>query len=165
MLALAYASTVASGATFLGVPGLAYTYGLSAVILLMIYPVGVYSGLWLAQKMISSYGNRHGARSIAEYLGLRYRSEALRIMVALFSLILLTYLAGQLVAGLVMFEMFLGLAELPALVIRKGGAIPKSKHRKVPPTINGKRGGPPLPQHVRRSPLHCHICNRKLVPR
>lgn len=117
MLALAYASTVASGATFLGVPGLAYSYGLSAVILLMIYPVGVYTGLWLAQKMIASYGNRQGARSIAEYLGLRYQSEAMRIMVALFSLILLTYLAGQLVAGLVMFEMFLGLSEFPALVI------------------------------------------------
>ena len=52
-----------------------------------------------------------------EYLGERYQSEALRLSTAIFSLILLFYLAGQLVAGLVIFEMMLGLPQSWALTI------------------------------------------------
>ena len=52
-----------------------------------------------------------------EYLGERYQSEALRLSAAIFSLILLFYLAGQLVAGLVIFEMMLGLPQSWALTI------------------------------------------------
>jgi Na+/proline symporter len=52
-----------------------------------------------------------------EYLGERYSSEALRLSTAVFSLILLFYLASQLVSGLVMFEMMLGLPQFWALVI------------------------------------------------
>jgi sodium/proline symporter len=52
-----------------------------------------------------------------EYLGERYSSEGLRLSTAVFSLILLFYLASQLVAGLVMFEMMLGLSKAWALAI------------------------------------------------
>ena len=71
----------------------------------------------ICQRTIGRYGNLTGARSIPEYLGERYQSEALRLSAAIFSLILLFYLAGQLVAGLVMFEMMLGLPRTWALVI------------------------------------------------
>ncbi|MCZ0955209.1 MAG: hypothetical protein OXJ56_21815, partial [Rhodospirillaceae bacterium] len=111
VLALAFASTAASGATFLGLPGLTYTYGMSTLWIAFLYPVGVYLGILICQRTIGRYGNLSGARSIPEYLGERYRSEALRISAAVFSLILLFYLAGQLVAGLVMFEMMLGLSK------------------------------------------------------
>lgn len=117
ILALAFASTAASGATFLGVPGLAYSYGLSVIWLAFLYPVGIYLGVWICQRTIADEGNRLGARSIPEYLGNRYESESLRISAAIFSLMLLIYLAGQLVAGLVMFEMMLGLSELVALAV------------------------------------------------
>src|SRR5690606_22186778 len=89
MLALAFASTAASGATFLGLPGLTYTYGFSTLWIAFCYPLGVYLGILLCQRTIGSYGNRAGARSIPEFLGERYRSEALRVCGALFSLILL----------------------------------------------------------------------------
>ena len=82
---LAFASTAASGATFLGLPGLTYTYGMSTIWLAFLYPVGIYLGVWICQRTVGQYGNQVGARSIPEYLGERYQSEALRISAAVFS--------------------------------------------------------------------------------
>ncbi len=117
LLALAFASTAASGATFLGLPDLTYSYGLSTLWIAFLYPFGIYLGILISQRTVSRYGNLTGTRSIPEYLGERYQSEGLRISAAIFSLILLFYLAGQLVAGLVMFEMMLGLSKFSALAI------------------------------------------------
>ena len=117
VLALAFAATTASGATFLGIPGLAYTHGFSALWYAFLYPVGVYLGILLSQRAIARYGNRSAVRSIPEFLGERFQSEALRVGAALFSLILFFYLAAQLLAGLVMFEMMLGLSPPLALGI------------------------------------------------
>jgi Na+/proline symporter len=117
LLALAFASTAASGATFLGLPGLTYSYGMSTLWIAFCYPVGVYIGILICQRTIARYGNTTGARSIPEFLGERYNSEVLRVSSAVFSLILLFYLASQLVSGLVMFEMMLGLPKSWALVI------------------------------------------------
>jgi sodium/proline symporter len=117
LLALAFASTAASGATFLGLPGLTYTYGMSTLWIAFCYPLGIYIGVLVCQRTIGRFGNAAGARSMPEYLGERYRSEALRLSTAVFSLILLFYLASQLVSGLVMFEMMLGLSKVWALGI------------------------------------------------
>jgi len=117
LLALAFASTAASGATFLGLPGLTYRYGMSTLWIAFCYPVGVYLGVLICQRTIGRYGNASGARSMPEFLGERYQSETLRISSALFSLILLFYLASQLVSGLVMFEMMLGLSQFWAMAI------------------------------------------------
>ena len=117
VLALAFASTAASGATFLGLPGLTYSYGMSTLWIAFCYPIGVYIGVLICQRTIGRYGNTTGVRSIPEFLGQRYGSETLRVSSAVFSLILLFYLASQLVSGLVMFEMMLGLSKGWALVI------------------------------------------------
>jgi SSS family transporter len=117
LLALAFASTAASGATFLGLPGLTYTYGMSTLWIAFCYPVGIYLGVLVCQRTIGKFGNESGARTMPEYLGERYQSELLRLSTAVFSLILLFYLASQLVAGLVMFEMMLGLPKIWALAI------------------------------------------------
>ncbi|MGI9235901.1 MAG: sodium:solute symporter family protein [Woeseiaceae bacterium] len=117
ILALAFASTAASGATFLGLPGLTYSFGMSTIWLAFLYPVGIYLGVLVCQRTIGQGGNEAGARSIPEYLGERYQSEALRVSAAIFSLMLLFYLAGQLVAGLVMFEIMLGIPKMIALAI------------------------------------------------
>lgn len=117
LLALAFASTAASGSTFLGLPGLTYTYGLSTLWIAFLYPVGIYIGILICQRTIGRYGNLARVRSIPEYLGERYQSEGLRVTAAVFSLMLLFYLAGQLVAGLVMFEMMLGMTQVWAMII------------------------------------------------
>lgn len=117
LLALAFASTAASGSTFLGLPGLTYTYGFSTLWIAFLYPLGIYIGILICQRTIGRYGNLARVRSIPEYLGERYQSEGLRVSAAVFSLMLLFYLAGQLVAGLVMFEMMLGMTKIWAMVI------------------------------------------------
>ena len=116
-LALAFAATTASGATFLGGPGLGYEIGLAVQWSNFLYPIGVYFGVLISMRLIATSGNRFGNRSIPEYLGDRYQSDGIRIMVSLFSLVLFFYLAGQLVSGLVMFETMLGLTPFWALTI------------------------------------------------
>ena len=116
-LALAYAATTASGATFLGLPALAYQWGTSSLWYIFLYPVGVYIGVLISMRLVSTVGERFGNRSIPEYLGERYQSDGIRILVALMSLILLFYLIGQLVSGLVMFQLMLGLGKSSALII------------------------------------------------
>ena len=108
-LALAFAASTASGATFLGSPALSYEWGLAANWGNFLYPLGVYCGILISMRLIATAGNRFGNRSIPEYLGDRYQSEAIRIMVSILSLVLFFYLAGQLVSGVVMFEIMLGL--------------------------------------------------------
>ena len=117
VLALAFAATTASGATFLGLPGLGYEFGLAAQWANFLYPIGVYFGVLISMRLIATSGNRFGNRSIPEYLGDRYQSDGIRVMVSLFSLVLFFYLAGQLVSGLVMFETMLGLSPFWALSI------------------------------------------------
>lgn len=116
-LALAFTATTASGATFLGIPALVYEVGLPGLWYAFIYPVGVYAGVLLTMRAVVREGARFGSRSIPEFLGDRYRSEALRVGIALFSSMLLFYLAGQMVAGLVMFDRVLGLPPGQALLL------------------------------------------------
>jgi len=119
-LAFAFSATTASGATFIGIPGIAYTTGLSAVWVLFLYPIGVYFGVWLCMKLVSRGGGAFGSRSIPEYLGDRYQSGGLRLLVAVFSLLLFFYLAGQLVSCLVLFQTMLGLSPGWAIAITCG---------------------------------------------
>jgi len=116
-LAFALTATTASGATFLGLPGLAYKGGLSTLWYAFVYPLGVYSGVLICLHAIRRAGASFGSRSMPEYLGDRFDSDALRILVALFSMLLLFYLAGQLLAGAVMFTQMLGLDTFTALVV------------------------------------------------
>lgn len=116
-LAFAMTATTASGATFLGIPGLGYRYGLPALGYALVYPVAVYLGVWLCFKQVRKAGNTFSNRSIPEFMGDRYQSDILRLIVAIFSVVLLFYLAAQLVAGLVMFEQMLGLDAKTALAV------------------------------------------------
>jgi SSS family transporter len=116
-LALAFAASTASGATFLGSPALGYEWGLAAQWSNLLYPIGVYFGVLISMRLIATSGNRYGNRSIPEYLGDRYQSDGVRVLVSLLSLVLFFYLAGQLVSGVVMFEIMLGLDSDWALII------------------------------------------------
>ena len=116
-LALAFAATTVSGATFLGMPGLSYTWGFPTVWNIFLTPVGICLGMLVTIRLITKSGHRFGNRSIPEYLGDRYQSEGIRVLVSLFTLLLCFYLAGQLVSGLVMFELLLGLPPIWALII------------------------------------------------
>lgn len=117
VLALAFAASIASGSTFLGTSGLGYQFGVPTIWAKVLYPVGVYFGVLISMRLIATAGNRFGNRTIPEFLGDRYQSEGIRLLVSLLSLILLFYLAGQLVAGIVIFETMLGVPPAWALLI------------------------------------------------
>lgn len=116
-LAVAFTATASSGATFLGLPAWGYQVGVSSLALAILYPLGTYIGVLICLRVISHGGSEFGSRSIPEYLGDRYQSEFLRVACSVFTLLMLFYLAGQLVSGLVMFERMLGLSEGWALAI------------------------------------------------
>jgi len=116
-LAFAMTATTASGATFLGLPALAYKAGISVLWYAFVYPAGVYIGVLVCLHAIRRAGASFGSRSIPEYLGDRFDSDTLRLLAAVFSLMLLFYLAGQLLAGAVMFTSMLGLDTFPALCV------------------------------------------------
>ncbi len=116
-LAFAFAASTASGATFLGTPALSYEWGYAANWGNFLYPIGLYFGVLICMKLVANAGNRFGNRSIPEYLGDRYQSNGIRVLVSVMSLVLFFYLAGQLVSGLVMFEILLGLSPGWALII------------------------------------------------
>lgn len=116
-LAFALTATAASGGTFIGIPALAYKTGFSALWYAFVYPIGLYAGLIICIKGIRRAGATFGTRSMPEYLGDRFNSEALRVCVALFSMLLMFYLAGQLLAGAVMFNKMMGIDLLPALIV------------------------------------------------
>ena len=117
VLAFAFAATTASGATFLGGPGLAYEWGTPTIWVNFLYPIGVYFGVLISMRLIATSGNRFGNRSIPEYLGDRYQSDGIRIVISLLSLVLFFYIVGQLVSGLVMFEVMLGMPKMWALIV------------------------------------------------
>ena len=119
-LAFAFAATVASGATFVGFPGMAYSAGLSAAWSILLYPTGIYLGVLVCMRLIATSGNLFGSRTIPEFLGERYGSDAVRLLVSAFSLLLLFYITGQLVSGIVMFELMLGLDVTWALLVTTG---------------------------------------------
>ncbi len=116
-LSFALIAATASGGTFIGIPALSYSAGVSVLWYAFSYPFGVFLGFFIAIKAIRSSGSEFGTRSIPEYLGYRFDSEILRLTVSLFSLLLLFYLAAQLLSAALMFNKILGIEIVPAITI------------------------------------------------
>ena len=53
-LAFAFAATTASGATFVGFPGITYEAGFPAVWSVFLYPIGIYLGVLICLKVVSN---------------------------------------------------------------------------------------------------------------
>lgn len=98
VIGLVIPATFASGATFLGSAGMTYTYGWPTFWYLLMYPMGGYLGMTFLGKLGTGI-NKSGARTIPEFIGLRYNSSAMRVVAALISLLLMFYIAGQVAAG------------------------------------------------------------------
>lgn len=120
LLVFALAATVASGSTFMGIPGLAYSKGFPAIWYPAIYPVGIYLGLILMFKLIKRAGDRFRSNSIPEFMGQRYDSNFLRLGFALLSLLLIYYVTAQIVAAATMFEVMLGVGYQAGVLLSVG---------------------------------------------
>jgi SSS family transporter len=120
VLVLALAATIASGSTFMGIPGLAYSKGFAALWYPLLYPIAIYCGLILAIKVIKRAGDRFGSNSIPEFVGQRFDSEFLRVGFALLSLLLIYYITAQIVAAATMFEVMLGIGYKTGILLSVG---------------------------------------------
>jgi sodium/proline symporter len=107
-LSLAYAATVASGATFMSIPGLGYDMGFLAGYYAMIYPIGIFAGMLLVARVSKKVGDRFGSQSVPDYIGDRFQSPGLRIVTAVLSVFLIFYAMAQISAAGWMFEVILG---------------------------------------------------------
>jgi SSS family transporter len=120
VMVFALAATIASGSTFVGIPGLAYAKGFPALWYPAIYPIGIYIGLILAIGLVKRAGDRFRSNSIPEFMGQRYGSDFLRIAFALLSLLLIYYVTAQVVAAATMFEVMLGLNYQTGILLTVG---------------------------------------------
>ena len=77
-LAFAMTATAASGATFLGLPGLAYTSGFSVLWYAIVYPLGVYTGVLICLHAVRKAGASFGSRSMPEFLGDRFNFRCIK---------------------------------------------------------------------------------------
>lgn len=117
VLGFAVVTTTASGSTFLGMPGLAYSVGFSSLWYPIVYPIGIYMGMLLTARLIKAVGDKFGNRSIPEFVGQRYDSDFLRVGLAIVSLLLMFYITAQLVAAATLFQTMLGVGYLPGLIV------------------------------------------------
>ena len=108
-LAFAFAATIASGATFMSLPGMAYSKGFASLWYPATYPIAIFVGMILAIKLIKRAGDKFRSNSLPEFMGQRYNSNFLRIGFALVSMLLVYYIAAQIVAAATIFEVLLGL--------------------------------------------------------
>lgn len=109
VLSLAITATMASGSTFMGMPGLAFNIGTPSLWYPLLYPVASVFGMLLVARYIKKFGDTFGTRTIPEFMGERYNSDFLRLLLAVVSIFLIFYVVGQFVAAATMFQTIMGL--------------------------------------------------------
>ncbi|MFC0188627.1 sodium:solute symporter family protein [Fictibacillus aquaticus] len=105
-----FAATYASVNLFIGVPGLAYQYGVSV----LWYTLGCFGVSWIALVLLAkkfwSYSKKYGhVLTLPEWLGRRYNSKTLQVLVALLILFNIYYIVGQNVGLATIFETLVGM--------------------------------------------------------
>lgn len=115
-LGLAFAATFFSAATFVGYTGWAYGWGLSSLWIVLTLIIASPLGLIVVAKRVRNINTGQGSLSLPDWLGDRYGSSFLRVVVALATLFNLFYIAAQFSAGGLIFQQLLGLPYLVGLV-------------------------------------------------
>ncbi|MGV2875877.1 hypothetical protein ROU88_08270 [Macrococcus capreoli] len=116
-IALVIAAGISSGSTFMGMPGLAYAVGAPSLWYPLLYPVSTVFGMLFFAKAIKEYGDKLGTRTIPEFIGNRYNSSFLRLVLAIISVLLIFYVISQLVAAAIMFQIMMGVSYHVGIVI------------------------------------------------
>lgn len=113
-----FAASYASANLFIGVPGLAYQYGTSV----LWYTLGCFGvswiGLLLFAKTFWRYSKKFGGvSSLPEWLGRRYNSKTLQVLVAVLILFNVYYIVGQNVGLATIFESVLSIPYFWGIII------------------------------------------------
>ena len=121
---LGYFTTQISSSTYMGVPGYTYRYGLAGLISVMIPGTAlglVIPGLLVGRRVVD-LKKKIGYLTFPDFLADRYYSNVIRIIAAVFiTLYLSAYIAAQIRAGGIIFEVFAGLPYALGIIVT--GAI------------------------------------------
>ena len=116
-IALAFGATSCSAAATMGNPGLVAGTGWPG----LWYGMGGYGGVTAAVAtsafLLSRVGKNVGAKSMPDFLGIRFNSPAMRLITAIFCITALWYIAGQLVGVSYVFSTACGTAYVTGLLI------------------------------------------------
>ncbi|MDC3412004.1 sodium:solute symporter family protein [Aquibacillus sp. 3ASR75-11] len=124
IVGVSFGASFASANLFLGVPGWAYTYGAST----LWWALGCFGltwiGLLLFAKTFWKQGQKNGGSlTLPQWLGVRYQSKALQVIVALLVLFNIYYIVGQNVGLATMFETIIGIPYIWGIIIGVGITI------------------------------------------
>lgn len=124
VVGMSFGASYASANLFLGVPGWAYTYGLST----LWYTIGCFGVTWLGLLLFTKtfwrYGQKNGGSlTLPQWLGNRYNSKTLQVLVALLVLFNIYYIVGQNVGLATMFETVIGIPYMWGIAIGVGITI------------------------------------------
>ncbi len=93
VVGLSLAASITSAATFIINPGFVALYGWSAFLAMsVVLPIGLFISLVVLSKSFRKYGSSIKALTLAQWVGKRYDSSFFSILMAFFSLLLLTFI-------------------------------------------------------------------------
>lgn len=96
---LSLAASITSAATFVINPGLIAVYGLAGVLSFgLFFPLASIISLVILSKAFRKYGQSVKALTMAQWIGVRYKSKAYSLFMAFLSLLLITFIVLILVA-------------------------------------------------------------------
>ena len=118
IIGASFAASYSSANLFIGVPGLAYQYGTAV----LWYTLGCFGVSWIALLLFAKTFWRYskkfgGVATLPEWLGRRYNSKALQVLVSLLILFNIYYIVGQNVGLATIFETVLNIPYVWGIVI------------------------------------------------
>jgi len=132
-VALCFTGTFTSAATFMGYPGLVYKFGWPGMWAGAGFATGAVAAMILTARKLTSTATRIGSLSVPDFVGDRYKSDLLRVIVAvLVPIIYIAVLTAQYKGVGTLFEVVLGVdyrvgvllcAVVVTLYIALGGTI------------------------------------------
>ncbi len=108
VVGLCIAATYASGALFMGGSGMAYGGGFPVLWYALLFPLGTFTGMMLFARMTKAM-HKLKIRTLGEYLGDRFQSEFLRLVMGVVSLFLLFLIGAQVISAGTIFSMMMGI--------------------------------------------------------
>ncbi|MAR71992.1 MULTISPECIES: sodium/solute symporter [unclassified Halomonas] len=110
VLGLTWIATMASGGTFIGVPGLLHTYGWIVFLWIAGFMVVITTGFGILGKRIGQIGRKTGALTFPDLLRDRFESPMIGVLSAVMIVILyLAFMVAQYAAGARVLEAVVGI--------------------------------------------------------
>ncbi len=110
VLGLTWIATMASGGTFIGVPGLIHSYGWIVFLWIAGFMMVITTGFGILGKRVGQVGAKTGALTFSDVLRDRFESPAIGMLsAAMIVLLYLAYMVAQYAAGARVLEAVIGL--------------------------------------------------------